>query len=227
MVGEHWATSILAAVACGVACGLDLKTCADAISRFEPPFGRYSVHQKFDGAHYVLDNKAVEWTIAPSLAFLARARAPRKTIVFGTISDYPGKGGKRYRTIARRALHVADRVVFVGPQSGHVNKLRQGELRNRLFEFQTAYATTEFLEQDALAGELILIKGSRVDHLERLALSQTEPVVCWREACRIRQFCPQCRHYRTPRGAFGLAETPSLSFAIESGLSSHPPRRPV
>jgi hypothetical protein len=124
-------------------------------------------------------------------------------------------------------LHVADRVVFVGPQSGHVNKLRQGELRNRLFEFQTAYATTEFLEQDALAGELILIKGSRVDHLERLALSQTEPVVCWRETCRIRQFCPQCRHYRTPRGAFGLAETPSLSFAIGSGLSSHPPRRPV
>jgi len=169
-----------------------------------------------------LHNKAVEWTIAPSLAFLAQARAPRKTIVFGTISDYPGKGGKRYRTIARRALHVADRVVFVGPQSGHVNKLRQGELRNRVFEFQTAYETTEFLEH-AVAG----VKGSRVDHLERLALSQTEPVVCWREACRIRQFCPQCRHYRTPKGAFGLAETPSLSFAIGSGPSSHPPRRPV
>ena len=31
LVGEHWATSVLAAVACGIVCGLDLKTCADAI----------------------------------------------------------------------------------------------------------------------------------------------------------------------------------------------------
>ena len=58
------------------------------------------------------------------------------------------------------ALQVADRVVFVGPQSGHVSKLREGELRKRLlFEFQTTYQAAEFMRLQTLPGELILLKG--------------------------------------------------------------------
>ena len=35
-------------------------------------------------------------------------------------------------------MKVADRVVFVGPQAGHVNRLQQGEARDRLFTFVTS-----------------------------------------------------------------------------------------
>ena len=135
LVGAHWTTSILAAVACGIACGLDLQACADAITKFEPVPGRYSVHQIAGGPVYVLDHKAVDWTIPAAFAFMATAQASRKTIVLGTISDYPGAASRRYRRVARQALDVADRVVFVGPQSAHVSKLRQGEVRDRLFAF--------------------------------------------------------------------------------------------
>ena len=81
----------------------------------------------------------------------------------------PSLSGKVEGTEPLRGLasHVADRVVFVGPQSGHVNKPSpRRATKQALSEFQTAYATTVFLEQDALAGELILIEVSRVDHLE-------------------------------------------------------------
>ena len=61
LVGEHWVTSILAAVACGIVCGLDLETCAKAIARFGPPFARYSVHAAHQAAVYILDHKAVAW----------------------------------------------------------------------------------------------------------------------------------------------------------------------
>lgn len=91
LVGEHWTTSVLAAIACGTTCGLDLRTSAKVVETFRPLFGRYSVHAMPDGPVYVLDSyKAPSWTIANSLSFLAHAQAPRKTAVFGTISDYPG-----------------------------------------------------------------------------------------------------------------------------------------
>ena len=199
LVGAHWTTSILAAVACGVVCGLSLKACADAIADCEPFFSRYSVHQVAGGPVYVADYKAVDWTIASALAFIGAARAARKTIVLGTISDYPGSAGKQYRRVAREALTVADRVVFVGPQSAHVGKLREGEVRERLLAFQTTYEAAEFMGRQSLPGELILLKGSPfTDHLERIILAQIDRVVCWKQGCGRTTSCQACNDYHKP-----------------------------
>jgi UDP-N-acetylmuramoyl-tripeptide--D-alanyl-D-alanine ligase len=216
LVGEHWTTSVLAAIACGISCGIDLRTCAKVLETSEPVFGRYSVHAKPDGPVYVLDTeKAPLWTIASGLAFVAQAQAPRKTIVFGTISDYPGKSSPKHRRVAREALEVADRVVFVGSTAGHVSRLRQGELRERLFSFQSSYQSSALLAEEVLPEELIYIKASGADHLERMMLSQLDHVVCWRERCRIRvASCPSCPNYRKPHPPpFGLAESDSLVAA--------------
>ena len=75
--------------------------------------------------------KAPYWTIAAGLRFVANARASRKTILFGTISDYSGAGGQRYRRAARDALQVADRVIFIGPNSVSAAKPRTGALSER------------------------------------------------------------------------------------------------
>jgi UDP-N-acetylmuramoyl-tripeptide--D-alanyl-D-alanine ligase len=213
LIGEHWATSVLAAVACGITCGLDLEACAKALAGVEPVFARYSAHGGAGGPAYVLDSvKAPYWTIAAGFRFVATAFAPRKTVVFGTISDYSGKAGRCYRKVAREALAVADRVVFVGPHSGHVAQLCQSEARDRLFAFQTAYEASDFLAQRRLPDELIYIKGSRAaDHLERIMLSQLDEVVCWREGCRKVCNCHTCNHYREPTapplGVLGARET--------------------
>jgi UDP-N-acetylmuramoyl-tripeptide--D-alanyl-D-alanine ligase len=197
-VGEHWTASVLAAITCGIVCGLDLNDCVKAVENFEPIFGRHSVHVKPDGPVYVFDHKAPFWTIVVGLAFVKGASAPRKTVVFGTISDYPGAASRRYRRVARDALEVADRVVFVGPNSRHVNKLK-GDSRERLFAFVTTYQASAFLAATAIAGELVYIKGSiGADHLERIMLSQLDRVVCWRERCGIELACIDCAHNRTP-----------------------------
>jgi UDP-N-acetylmuramoyl-tripeptide--D-alanyl-D-alanine ligase len=156
----------------------------------------------------VLDTqKAPFWTIPTGLGFVARANAPRKTIVFGTISDMPGRGHKKYRRIAREALDVADRVLFVGPNSAAVIKQGQGELRERLFAFQTTYQASAFLAENNEPEELIFVKASVKDHLERIMLSQLDRVVCWRERCRVGGICPGCRYYRKPHAPpFGVAE---------------------
>ncbi len=209
LVGEHWVTSVLAAIAAGSACGIRLTDCVEVLSSVEPALGRSSVHHSPNGEVYILDIiKAPYWTIAPALSFIKHARAPRKTIVFGTISDYPGANGPRYRRVAREALSIADRVIFVGPHSGHIDRLRKDDLRERLFAFQTAYQAAGLLSESTLQDEIIYVKSSlRADHLERLMLSQLDDVVCWREGCGKKVACSSCRSYRTDSPPpFGLAE---------------------
>lgn len=198
--GAHWATAVLASIACGVACGRDLASCAAAIATVDPLPGRYSAHRTPRGASFVLDTfKAPYWTIASGLDFVKEANAPRKTVVFGTISDYSGSASPRYRRVARDALEVADRVVFVGPHATYVDKLRKGPDENRLFTFMTCFQASAFLA-DTVSGELIYVKGSAAtDHLERLMLAETDQVVCWRERCGIKGFCPKCLYYRKPK----------------------------
>ena len=197
--GEFWATSVLAAVACGVACGIDLKHCAEAIERAKPKFGRYSVHSVPGGPVFVYDHKAPAWTIPHCLDFLAKATAPRKTVIFGTISDSPAKSGQLYRRVARQALEIADRVAFVGQGAHYLRKLRQDEIGDRALGFQTAYEASAYFKEQALPNELIVLKGSRsADHLERIMLSQFGPVVCWRERCGRKLDCHNCSRYTRP-----------------------------
>jgi UDP-N-acetylmuramoyl-tripeptide--D-alanyl-D-alanine ligase len=200
LAGEYWVTSILSAIACGIVCGMRIEDCAEEVEKFEPVFARTSIHSKPGNPVFILDTrKAPSWTLPHSLALIERARAPRKTLIFGTLSHRPGGWtSDRYRKLAREALAVADRVIFVGPNAAHVDKLRTQEVAQRLLSFPTAYQASEFVARSALPDELILVKASSADHLERVMLRMQDRVVCWRERCRRQMDCPDCRLYRTP-----------------------------
>ncbi len=217
LIGKHWMTSVLAAIGVGLACGVDLKTCAQIVENADPVFGRYTVHLRDDGASFVLDShKAPYWTIVEGLNFVKSVSAPRKTIMFGTISDYPGAAGPRYRRIAREALEVADRVIFVGSHAGHIDRLlRRGIGKDRLFGFQTVYQASAFIGSDELAGELIYVKASVAQHLERIMLARLDEVVCWRETCGRKRECMSCPDYRVAREPpFGLRSAEGLTVSL-------------
>ena len=97
-------------------------------------------------------------------------------------------------------------MVFVGPHSGHVSRLRQGKAEGRLFSFETSYQAAEFLADNVVPGESIYIKGSmQADHLERLMLYQLDRVVCWREKCGRYYPCVECNRFGVPSPPpFGL-----------------------
>jgi UDP-N-acetylmuramoyl-tripeptide--D-alanyl-D-alanine ligase len=96
-------------------------------------------------------------------------------------------------------------VIFVGALSSSVEKLRKGALRERLMTFQTTYQASTYLLETRTPGELIYVKGSGRDHLERLMLAELDTVVCWRERCGRLRECPGCEHYRTPKAPpFGV-----------------------
>jgi UDP-N-acetylmuramoyl-tripeptide--D-alanyl-D-alanine ligase len=217
LVGSHWVPSVLAAVACGVSAGFGLDLCARAVETVNPVFRRYSVHPVPGGPVFVLDcAKAPLWTIPSSLAFVRDAQAPRKTFILGTISDYQGKGGRTHRRTVRDALDVADRVIFVGPHSASVEKMPEcGE--GRLAAVQTSFEAARVLARESVADELVFIKASSTDHLERIALSFVDEIVCWRERCGKRYGCIRCDRFRSPSapplGLDDLADQRQLAVA--------------
>jgi len=200
LLGEHWASSVLAAVATGIARGVKLAECARAVEQVTPVEGRLSPYETPDGITFIRDDwKAPLWTVPASLQFMQTARAPRRVVIIGTISDYPGDAARRYRAVARQALEVAEKVIFVGHYAHSTLKVRSHPTDGRLLAFKTVYDLNLFLRDYLTAGDLVLLKGSgRADHLQRLVLARGHAIACWQEKCGRFIFCTQCSLRQTP-----------------------------
>ncbi|GLS34596.1 hypothetical protein GCM10010869_01840 [Mesorhizobium tianshanense] len=221
LVGERWITPVLAAIACGQALGIDLRTCIQAVEAQEPSHGRDSVHEMENGPTIILDTaKAPLWTMQSSIDIVGGSTSLRRTMVFGTISDYAGASGQKYRRIAQAALGVCDRVLFVGRNSDRVARMLPDN-KDRLFVFASTKDASDFLMASALAGELIYIKSSGIDHLERILYQWRAPIRCWAENCGKAFACDHCKqlyeHGRTRRTGFNPDAPPAN---IGSGVSA-------
>lgn len=174
MVGTHWTLSLSAALLTALELGADLDDCLKIIESREPAFNRMSVHAAPHGAWYVLDaEKASFFGIEACIDFLEAACAPRKTAIFGMISDYPGASRSHYNKVARMALDKADRVVFTGKEAQRVRRL-VGEYPDRLLVIDRPQDVVAMLAEDAIADEVIYVKASRATRLSRVFVSPSQ-----------------------------------------------------
>lgn len=169
LCGTHLVSSVLAALAVGLALGIPLEEAAQAVAAVPPLDRRLSPLAHPGGFTIIRDDfKAPLWSIPAALAFMKEARAGRKLIVLGTISDHAGKSDRTYVSVARQALEVADRVVFVGNHSAKALKARRHPHDDALQAFYSPEAAAEHLHAWLRPGDLVLLKGSGVDRLEAI-----------------------------------------------------------
>ena len=223
LCGTHWAPSVLAALATGVSLGVRLTDAAAAITNVLPFAGRMDP-VVVDGIIFIRDDwKAPLSTIAPAFDFMRNAKARRKIIVMGTISDYRGDSAKRYQEIAQSALEIADCVVFVGDRASAALRAKRSA-SDELHAFPSIRDASVYLGAYMKSGDLVLLKGSaKTDHLQRLILARTSGVQCWRMDCRLNQFCDTCALLQTPSGPAVPAASPTL--ALESTATTDTTRR--
>ena len=194
-VAEHFWVSVLAAAATAIEIGVPPELVADRIASFEPIPHRCGMISVADGPDFVVDTVKAPWHSLP-LAFdiVASAKAPRKRIVLGQLSDFTGSN-KRYAEAYRMARAVADQVIFVGEHSHRSNASEEDIAEGRFMAFDTPLAVTEHLKRTAIPGEVILVKGSGNLHLERIAMSFAQDVKCWIASCGKSQGCVACGLY--------------------------------
>jgi UDP-N-acetylmuramoyl-tripeptide--D-alanyl-D-alanine ligase len=199
LCGTHWVPSVLAALAVGLAMGVPLSAAVTAVGAVEPFKGRMSPVSHDDGATFIRDDwKASLSTIPPALDFMKEARAKRKIVIVGTISDSPGSD-RIYASVARQALAVADHVIFVGPLAFASLRAKRHARDDALRAFGTVKDVCEYLRRFLQPGDLVLLKGSNTaDHLVRLVLARTTGVECWRAQCGRLDFCDACPLLHVP-----------------------------
>lgn len=193
--GRHHAGNVLAAVATACSLGIPLEDAVRAVSRHKPLLGRMSVHSSARGITFIRDDwKAPHWSLFSAFDFIAEARAPRKLIVIGTISDSGGKKSTRYRGSVARALEAADHVALIGSSAASLASRLGAAADGRLVAFDTVRDAAAWLDNFARRGDLVLLKGSiPADHLARIAIAMDREVGCWRHRCGRHIFCDHCR----------------------------------
>jgi UDP-N-acetylmuramoyl-tripeptide--D-alanyl-D-alanine ligase len=166
LCGTHLAPNVVAALAVGHVMGISLADGAEAVSRVEPYEGRMSPVEAPDGITFIRDDrKAPAWAVGASLDFMKAARATRKVVVFGTISDYAGYFRQRATALTGRALQFADAVIGVG-KHGTQYLRAQPRPDQMLRAFRDAPEALEFLQSFLEPGDLVLLKGSQADGLD-------------------------------------------------------------
>ena len=79
-----------------------------------------------EGVTFIRDDyKAPLWTAETCFEFIATARARRKIIVIGSLSDCGAGAPEKYIKVAKRAQEIADLTIFVGPWASQVLKARK------------------------------------------------------------------------------------------------------
>lgn len=194
-VGTHFHVPALAAVATAHRLGVSWPQIVAAVATFEPIFGRCSVVAVPDGPTFICDTaKAPAWSCVDSFATLdSFAAAPRRTLVLGTLADYPGDSRRCYRKTVRAALDRVDRLILLRHSASHVGASPADIAAGRVLLFATVAEIARHVHETALPGEAILLKGScRADHLDRIAHAFTVPVRCWRDRCGRGMDCIRC-----------------------------------
>ncbi len=193
LLGKYWTSTVLAAMAAAIAMGVPLPEAAAAVATVPPFKGRMSPVE-LQGITFIRDDwKASRWTIPAALDFLREARAGRKVLVIGTISDTFGTAGTIYAATAKEATTAADHVVFIGPRSFAALRAKNDSKDRRLLAFSSVKAASDHLRDFLRPGDLVLLKGSNpADHLQRLILACTGDISCWRSDCGKEVFCDIC-----------------------------------
>lgn len=207
LYGRYWVTSVLAALATGLAVGVPLKTAIEAIATVPSTLGRMNSMTDNRGVTFIRDDlKAPLWSLPLVFDFMREARAKRKIIILGTIADSMGDDGRQYVRTAEQALEVADHVCFVGPNASHALKVKRAMPDKSIRAFPTVKDAADYMAEFLQKEDLVLLKSSTVDHLGRIFLARITQVKCWRGDCHNNYLCDDCRQ---------LSKEVSPSFSVK------------
>lgn len=192
--GRHFVVSALAAIAASHQQGIALSELARRMADFQPVAGRCSTHRTAGGVTFVCDTaKAPAWSVLMAVEMLADfTNASRRTLVLGSLSDATGSMHLRYRKAVRAALERADRILFFGEMAAHARVDGEHLTSGKVAYVADIVALRQVLRDTQQPGELILLKGSTTDHLERVAVNFDMQGGCWSTDCAVRWECFNC-----------------------------------
>jgi UDP-N-acetylmuramoyl-tripeptide--D-alanyl-D-alanine ligase len=177
--GEHMVHNALAAAAVGLELGVPLDACAAALSAARITRWRMETTETFSGVRVVNDayNANPESVAAALKTARWMAADGRLIAVLGQMAELGPIADDEHERIGELAarLHV-DRLITIGPEAKMiaVAGLREGVEPENVACYDDVDAALADVLAVAHGGDVVLVKGSRVAGLERLAARLVE-----------------------------------------------------
>jgi UDP-N-acetylmuramoyl-tripeptide--D-alanyl-D-alanine ligase len=198
LFGRHHVYPILAAVAVGLALGLDPERTLPALERLAPSRGRLQLVALADGVELLRDDhKSTLETVERALDLLAEIPDRRRLVVMGEVSEPPGSQGPLYRGLGARVAAIAAGLVVVGGnfQRYAAGATAAGMPRDRIVDAgRDVLAAAAAVRAMQKPGDVVLVKGRDTQHLARVALALGgRPVRCAIPECSLKVCgCDDC-----------------------------------
>lgn len=172
--GEHMVSNALAAVACGLSLGLSAAESAAALKGVRVSRWRMETFTTATGVLVVNDayNSNPESAAAGLKAARWMAREGRLAAVLGHMAELGSVSSREHEKVGRLVVRLGvDRLVTVGEPARMISSaaLREGALAQDVASCDSPEEAAADIRGWAKPGDVVLIKGSRVVGLERVA----------------------------------------------------------
>lgn len=193
LFGAHSLLSVLAALAIADTLGADLGECVSSLATLKAPPGRMEQRRLDGGPPVIVDwIKAARYMLDDSLAFLAGARAARRILVVGQLSDSPGSKGRLFRRLATACRERGILLVILVADSRQYLRRRDFGLEDGVLLLDSILDLPGFLRKQDPGNCVVLLKAATSSHFERLFLAGETTVRCAAIACGRRGSCERC-----------------------------------
>lgn len=195
LVGTHWLSSVLAALAAAGVCGIPVEAAARKIAQVPPFMGRMQPVALPGGAIMIRDEEnGSPDTLDAMLEVLRNARVVRRGLVFSDQSDTKDSPRRRLRKMGQLAGELCDFATFVGVHAHHAlaAATASGMDPSCCRAFANLQDAARWLNQSLGPDDLVFLKGRGTDHLSRILFAQFGSIGCWKSSCGITRLCDVC-----------------------------------
>ncbi|HZP89494.1 MAG TPA: UDP-N-acetylmuramoyl-tripeptide--D-alanyl-D-alanine ligase [Actinomycetota bacterium] len=172
--GEHMVQNALAASACGLALGISVEECAIALKDARVSHWRMETFTTAAGVVVVNDayNANPDSMAAGLRTARWMARTGRLAAVLGHMAELGPISQDAHERLGELVVRIGvERLVTVGEQASAIARaaIREGALPEDVAVYDSADEAARDVRAWARAGDVVLVKGSRVAGLERVA----------------------------------------------------------
>ena len=172
--GEHMVSNALAAVACGISIGIDLDACAAALEDARISPWRMETFETASGVTVLNDayNANPESMSAALKTARWMATGHRLAAVLGHMAELGPVAFVEHERLGELIVRIGvDRLVTVGEPARQIARaaIREGQLPQDVISFDAGDEAAEEVRAWARRGDVVLLKGSRIAGIERVA----------------------------------------------------------
>lgn len=185
VIGEHQLSSAYAAAAIGISSGLTLKQIAKGLSQVKPPVHRLNIISRKDIAilddSYNASPKAALESLK-TLSVLGRNR--KKVAVLGEMKDLGKLSESQHQklgeVIAKSRINY---LITLGKTAAIISKsAKKNKFKGKIADLKSTREIISYLKTYLPKNSLVLVKGSRHTHLERIVnglLGKSTKITCY------------------------------------------------